>query len=293
MSMKPGIYRGMPFDEYLAIDAFSNSMATALRRSPAHLKASLEQKPDRDCFRLGSAMHTYALEGETAFCASYCIAGQCSAMKKDGYRCDNSGTLRNAGQWFCGVHGKTRVNDDARLVLKPEEFDQVRGMGNACASHPMLGKLLADSEGFREVTVLWLCPLTGILCKARPDAVACKREPWVVPDLKSTRDARRNAFMKSLFQFGYFTQAAHYLEGLQLNGVTVNHFVFGAVENTPPYACQPYRIEDDVVQAGRNELARLKVLYARCRETNEWPAYSDQIESITLPGYAWQDLEGV
>ena len=45
---EPGIYPGVPMDEYLGWDCASNSRLRRLRRSPAHLKAYLDDVEAKD-----------------------------------------------------------------------------------------------------------------------------------------------------------------------------------------------------------------------------------------------------
>ena len=65
--MKPGIYENLPVNEYLSIEAVSNSSLKSLNASPRHFWAchvAPEKTPvkETDAMRVGRAIHTMFLE---------------------------------------------------------------------------------------------------------------------------------------------------------------------------------------------------------------------------------------
>ena len=62
----PGVYPGVPFDEYRSWDAASQSMLKPGRKSMAHLRHAQKFPPDATAaMRLGSFLHSFCLEPET------------------------------------------------------------------------------------------------------------------------------------------------------------------------------------------------------------------------------------
>jgi hypothetical protein len=69
------------------------------------------------------------------------------------------------------------------------------------------------------------------------------------------------------------------------------HFVNIAVEKEPPYAVALYRIDEDSILRGANQLKQLKALYAECLKTNTWPAYGDKVRDISLPEWSAKRID--
>lgn len=285
----PGIYPGVPADQYHAWDAASNSRLSLLAHSPAHLQAALlAPKAPTDAQVLGTAAHTLTLEPER-FHASYVMVDQCTASTGKGERCANAGKVRIGEAWFCGTHLKGKEGDvDARAPLLPDVWDRVHRMAEAVHAHPAAAALLGLA-GDTEVSVVWTDPATGVVCKSRPDRLCGSEELQL--DVKTTEDASREAFTRSIFKFGYHRQGAHYIDGMAAHGVTIRHHALVAVEKTPPYGVAVYRIQDDAIEAGRTELRALLSTYAWCTERGEWPCYTTEITDISLPAWAWGQIE--
>ena len=51
-----------------------------------------------------------------------------------------------------------------------------------------------------------------------------------------------------------------------------------------------YRLTEDAIEGGRDQLRPLLARYAECVARNEWPAYSDEVQNIALPTWAWQQI---
>jgi len=120
------------------------------------------------------------------------------------------------------------------------------------------------------------------LLKGRLDIVATDSHgATTIADIKTTEDASPEAFSKTIAQYGYAQQAAHYLD---LLGAT--HFVFIAVEKTAPYAVGVYCLDPASVAMGRERNLRNLDLLESCQSSGHWPAYSSEIETISLPAWA-------
>jgi hypothetical protein len=77
-----------------------------------------------------------------------------------------------------------------------------------------------------------------------------------------------------------------------ITGEPLADFVFLTVEKAPPFAVGLYRLDTEALEYGER-LRRLALrLVAQCLEADRWPAYSDQIEPISLPPWAFQAAEG-
>lgn len=289
---EPGVYPGVSFADYHSWDAASNSRLTKLRRSPAHLKAYLEEPGQTtQALAIGRAVHSAVLEPDS-FGSQYVVAGQCEATKKgDGQRCGNQGiAYRSDAGWLCGVHAKGFVGfDNTRTVIS--DVDHAICLRIRDRVHSKKGvRLFLSGEGRAELSLLWTDEASGVLCKARHD----RHTPWLaggaIVDLKTTTDASPRAFERSIFNLGYNRQGAHYINGAKAHGLPVEHFVIIAVEKEPPFECAIYRVTEGALDAGEEQLRVLLARYAECLRTNEWPGYSDEAVDIALPDWAWTQV---
>lgn len=170
-----------------------------------------------------------------------------------------------------------------RIVIPAATHDAVRRMSDAVRQHPAARELLA--VGAREVSLLWRDASTGTDCKARIDWL---RPEIAAVDVKTTRDASPQGFPREAARYGYVIQAAHYELGAR--AVLRKPFDFWAwiaVEPEPPYAVGVYAADPPQVERAIEIVERAYALHARCRAAGAWPAYSDLIEPISLPEWAF------
>jgi hypothetical protein len=194
--------------------------------------------------------------------------------------------------------GEKRSNDDkarfadmdqraARLdgcVLREKDADDVRGMANALRSDKYAAGLLAKVDR-AEFPIEWECSTTGLLCKARIDALAMGGD--VAIDLKSTTNGEAKMFAKAIHSYGYSIQAAHYLAGIEATtGKRPAHYLLLVVESSAPYLVAHYRLGQRSIEKGERERLRLLDLLAECRATNAWPSYTQGFQEIDEPEWA-------
>lgn len=286
----PGVYPGVPMSRYHRWPGASNSRLSKLRQSPAHLKAYLDQPTDAAHFALGRATHSAILEPDD-FASNYVSAGRCSAIKKsDKLQCDNAGSIYAGGEWFCGTHGKGIGTFATATVLPPADYKATIGMRDSVLAHPKASRLLSG-KGEAELSAVWVDAESGVQCKARLDRYSPLIAGGAIVDIKTTEDASPRAFESSIYKWGYHRQAAFYLAAARATGLAAEHFVVVAVEKKPPFAVALYRITEGAIAAGEEQLKPLLATYGRCVETNTWPGYSENIEDIAIPAYAWNQIE--
>jgi exodeoxyribonuclease VIII len=166
-------------------------------------------------------------------------------------------------------------------VISRTDADLVMAMGRAVHGHPAAAYLLS-LPGKAETTHMWTDEATGLQCKCRPDWLV--DDGSLIVDLKTTEDASPAGFRKSIANFRYHVQASWYLDGLEhATGRRPEQFIFICVEKKPPHAVAVYAADVEMVAAGQVTATRDMLLLAECRDADYWPAYSDQIETISLP----------
>ncbi len=175
------------------------------------------------------------------------------------------------------------------FVLKPDDFDKCVLM-RASVRSKRTAQTLLGGEGDAEVSVLW--DEDGTLSRARADRMSWELKGGTIVDLKTTTDARVSEFERRIFQFGYHRQGAWYLRGFRTQ-VAVNHYAIIAVEKEPPFGVGVYRLTDEALDAGWQQIEPLLDLYRECVEKNDWPGYPDEVKDIGLPSWAWDKMEEV
>lgn len=271
VALTPGFHK-MSHGDYHRLDAVSNSRLSELLKSPAHLRYRLDNpKQDTDATAFGSAFHTSLLEPEV-FEATYVVMPKFDRRTKEGKAGHEAFTLMNDGKTFLDA-------DDREHCLR---------MADKIRKHPFAGAICGKIAD-RELVGMWLDPVSGLLCKMKIDGLAPAIK--TVVDIKTTKDARRREFEKSIFTYGYYRQAAMYLGGLEILGRKFDSFVNIAIEKEAPYELAVYRVKDDVVQLGRKQLASLMRLYKQCVTAQVWPGYPEEVQEIGISDWNQKLIE--
>jgi exodeoxyribonuclease VIII len=138
-----------------------------------------------------------------------------------------------------------------------------------------------SAPGKAEQSVYWTDPVTGILCRCRPDFW---REDDIIVDVKTTEDASPEEFSRSLAKWRYHVQAPFYMDGIELaTGRRPKGFVFLVVEKKPPYAVAAYTLDPESIELGRAEYRADLERLAECQRTDQWPGFGGTIQKIGVP----------
>lgn len=273
MTPDTGVFPGVPISTYHSWDAASNSRLTRLKRSPAHLKAYLDQPPEQThALVAGRAIHAAVLE-PTVFAEQY-VQGPPGDRRTKAVKAAWAELEDERGQGY---------------VLKPDDYAMCLAIRDSVCSRRSAAALLGG-DGDAELSLVWRDRETGILCKGRYDRLSPKLAGGTVVDLKSTRDASRLEFERSIFTYGYHRQGAFYLDGGKALGLELAHYTIIAVEKDPPYEVGIYRLTEGAIDAGRDQLRPLIDKYAACQRSGDWPGYPDHVFDISLPPWAWNRI---
>lgn len=269
-----GLTAGIPFEDYVRIDAVNQSVLGRMSKSAAHARAYMVEPPDstKEQHR-GLAGHVAVLEPKD-FGNRYSACPPCDKRTKEGK------SIWEAFQREAGV----------RTVLTRAEWDMAQSISKAVREHPAASRLLG-AKGTSELTAVWKDDATGLTCKGRIDRVAViDGEPWLL-DLKTTRDASPFKFSRAVAEYGYHRQAAFYIDGARALGSAVSKFAFIAIEKEPPFAVAVYELDPASIEQGRMECAALLRKYKACVESGIWPGYSAKVEPLRIPEWAFKGVE--
>lgn len=282
-----GIY-SLPESEYRAADAVANSDLKLVKRSPAHFYAARldpnrEPEIDTPSKLMGRALHCAILEPWTF--------GQRFVFVPEGAPKDLR-HLRNAAKPSQSTVDAIRWWDDfdagrgSREIIDKRLAATVQRAGASIRSHPELAGYL-NRPGTAEESIFATDPVTCVAVKIRPDWRVTIGGLRVMLDLKSTDDARPEAFARTAWNYGYFQGAAYYCDVHEWAGAgKVDLFLLAAFERDPPHAVKLYEVQEAELDRGRAMYRPALDLYAHCRSVNEWPAYSTDIEPLQFPSWA-------
>ena len=185
---------GLTNEAYHSLKAVSPSQIKILARSPLHyfdkfLAEDREKAEPTPAMLKGTALHTAVLEPE--------LWDSTIAVPPHSFDRRTKAGKELAAEFERESAGK--------IVLPPEDADEVRRMADAVRKHPA-ASLLLDMPGRREASYTWTDPTTGLECKTRPDWHSDNRQ--IVVDVKTCRDASRVEFAKAISNLDYHVQAA-------------------------------------------------------------------------------------
>lgn len=265
-----GLAQGVSHADYHAAPGVSKSGLDQFARSPAHFKAYLSgARIETDALRLGRLTHWAILEPQD------CKLVQAPDVDRR--------TKAGKAEWLEFLESLEGACAEA---VTADELAQIKAMRAAVYAHPKARALL-ERPGACEGSAWWIDRKSGELCRCRPDKFT---DDGFLLDLKTTCDASPESFSRSCLKYRYHVQAAFYSDGIHAaTGRVPFGFVFVAVEKTPPYGVGVYTLDPEAVELGRTLYRAELSALAQCRERQAWPAYSERIERINLPAWAYRE----
>ena len=272
-----GVTDGLP--------GYNSTRIKKARRSIAHM---LIEEPVTQALRIGSPFHTLVLEGEETYrrdvqVAPYEVTSRRCKAWREWLLAYEEKLMRQGWSSEAISASRQQVEDYALLV---EDDALVKRMADAVMSHSVARSIIEQAE--KEQSLWYIDEETGLLCKERTDLLL----PDILGDLKSTRDARPEPFMRDAYKYGYHISASHYqvgaekhLEDSQWSG----QFLFIAVESAEPHGVQIHLMGLDSMALGRFERDEglVKVLeWEEAGRPEVGPVYPEQINEVDLPRWA-------
>lgn len=274
---KPGIYHGVPMEEYLAWDAWSKSDLAEAAKSPeeAHYAYhTRDWKPSTPSQVFGTLAHTCLLEphrwppGDVAWIPGPYNSNPGRALKKD-------------------------AEERGFRVEKPETREAVEALCARARRHPWIADLLAGSEYEREVSAVARDPHTGLCLKARADL-------WMpgiatIGDLKTTTLRSDPAtFAPLLWAMDYALGAAHYLHVFsEATGMDVDVYLWVVAPQRPPHVPRVYVADDMTLEKADAFATHLRQIVSRCLATGEWPGPAERIETIGFRAWHAEQIDAL
>jgi len=176
-----------------------------------------------------------------------------------------------------------QIRDDTRsaglVPILRHEFDAALRMENAVLGSSA-GQLFA--VGRAEVSLSWVDEQTGVPLRGRVDWL----HPNAIVDVKTCDKASPTAIRRAVYDYGYTIQAAAYSEGVRACGLGILPFIFVFVEKAAPHLVTVAQLDEEAYAYGEQRWRDAIDLYDACVKADNWPAYSTDIETISLPAWA-------
>lgn len=256
--------------------SISSSGLSRILSSPARFWWQSTMNPKRDpvdtvALKQGRAAHCLFMDGQDAFTARFAILPEGLTLAK------------KEGKEFA-----EQAQTDGKTLLRWADWQTVKSLTDALAAHPLARA--AYTDGKAEQTMIWKDEETGVYLRARPDWLP--NEVARMFDYKTTRNAHKLAFSRSIYDYGYHQSAAHIMAGCRALGLgNPEHFYFIAQEKEPPYLIALYALNRDALEWGDVQNRAAIRLFAQCLERDHWPGYSESVEEIGLPSFATFQLQ--
>ena len=262
--VQSGLIPGIPIEEYHRMAGVSSTRLKKMSRSAAHYATNYDKGSKEKDF--GRLFHPVILEPGTV---DLLVAPDLN---------------KNSNAWK-----EWKAANAGSEIVAAKDMALLDGMAASVAAHPGASKLLYGGDGINESSGWWTDEESGELCRCRPDRY--RRDLGFIIDLKSAKDASRAGFEKDAEKLGYFLSAAMYWDGVEaVTGDYVKGFIFVAVEKEPPYAVGVYAYDMRSIEAGRMKYKRLLMDIADCKSSGKWPAYSDNIETISIKDWTLKEI---
>lgn len=301
----PGIYDGIPNEEYHRSPAVSNSQLKTFRESPAHYwyayldpEREKEEVKRPDYFVIGDLLHALCLEPDEVYDRYYCALNvkEYPAALRTAPEIEKA--LQAAGQPK-KKSGEKKADQVARLketcpdiqvwddlvqqhAQKPEHEGKIEISYDIWRkAHRALTKVMERAEakvllsdGLAELSIFAVCPDTGMMLKARPDWL--RLNFWII-DVKSATSAKPSFWSKKAADLGYHCQDAFYRYVFKLaTDKDPEGFGFITIEYEKAAICEPYEIDEAGKEAGDKQVHRDLGGLAACKEKDYWPGYTAQ-----------------
>lgn len=213
--------------------------------------SQMHPEPQSDSMKVGSALHCLAFFGEDKFKELYAVAPVDLDRR----------TKAGKETW-----AELTKKYDSDHLLTDEQNTQCLEMFKSLKSH--VGSSLL--RGRFEVDVKW--EMSGTKFAGRLDCL----DGSVIVDLKTTICARRSAFKRSVFDYGYDIQAESYSRSI--GGCT--KFFWVCVENSAPYSVAVYQADDNIFTLGRRRIEEALSVYKYCLDKGYWFGYPNEVQVL-------------
>lgn len=257
-------------DSYQQLPALRQSFIKGCLKSPLHA-ALRKQTPS---LQLGSLLDRLVKE-PSSFWMKHAREPEGDGRSKE---------VKDARKKF-----REECEKDDLIAVSADMYDKLKGMWGSIMNDPIAMRILEQSQP--DLTLVWDSGDTELpeeyrMNKAALDFAYKEGEHRMsVCDLKSCQDASPSGFMRSVFDWGYDIQAAHYMEGVEACGWQAGLWTWIAVESNEPYPCKVHYATDLTLEVGKKRIQKAMENLKSFMSDKRKRAYGPKINPIDPPGW--------
>ena len=255
------------------------SSSTLRRFRQSQLHAMQEVVEPTTAMQIGSAAHSLIVEGENAFNNEVAVI--------------SGSPHTNANKQL-----KRDYLDRGMLVITQDKRDMLFQMKDNLIEEAR--KFLDVDQG--EYPGVFVKPYENalywweqdVLLKLRSDVIRYpviqpySDESIVVIDYKTTSDCSVSGFTRSIRRYQYDLQAAFYRRGYQKAGFKVEDFLFVAQETKHPYATKIFKMNDEDMDRGWEQLEKSLVDFKAVKDGEKPSIYNSPNIVEVMLGYEFE-----
>jgi hypothetical protein len=245
--------------EYFGFNnAFGSTDLNKALKSPAHVKVKIEQTPQ---MALGSLLHTKVLRPHLF----------------KGVVFEGDKRTKEGKSLYDSLLADGAKSSD---IIKFTEMEKLNAMHESIIK--TTGNLFESPTIVKETAGIFT--EDNVHLRIKPDA-RCTSGFYII-DLKKTQDLSGDSFSRSCMTYGYYLQAAFYLDtASKIDGKEYTEFLIVAVEESAPYGCRMFQMDVSAINYGRHMYKKALQIIKECVKNNDWPCYSKEIEFLSTPSW--------
>ncbi len=256
----------------------SNSELREVATNPARWLAGMANDETKQT-EWGTLVDALALDG-AGFEKRFAIAPATYPAKESAKK--DAAMIEKPWNWNANYCGEWRDGQEraGKIVVKNADFEAGKQAAEALLEDPRISTLIQDSDKQVMVTGEYhdretklTIPLRGLI-----DIVPTLESTYSksLGDLKTCTFAAPNAWPKVVFERGYHTQAALYLDlYTAATGEDRIDFVHVLQESFSPYAVGRRVLSAEFIELGRVQYISALQRYCACLKADVWPGYDD------------------
>lgn len=276
---KSGVFLGMDEAEYHSRNELSSTGTRGLlpeyKGSPKKFQWARSHRRESRAFDVGHAVHAKVLG----------VGGEIVT-----YPPEHLTPSGNVSTKAATVAWESEQRANGLVPISPADALHIDAMAEAVLAHPT-ARHYFELASDREVSVF--ADVDGVPSRARFDALSPMDAAYMVAvDLKTTDDATKAGFERSVAKWGYEVQQAHYEAVYEAaTGRTIDDFVFVAIEKSGPHEVGVHKLPEVWVEMGKEKAEQARRIYAECTETGIWPGYAEDVTYLDPPTWLMFDHE--
>lgn len=247
----------MKAQDYFAMPGVSSHMLIEMIRSPLHcwakyLDSKRPHEPPTAAQGLGTLVHTLALT-PALFSEEYIVPKVINRRTR------------------AGKAAYTALLRTGKQLITQKDFQTASAMVQAIHQHPLARLLFTEGEPEKIITITREAALLPL--KGRLDWWG--HQPRIV-ELKTAANASKDAFLRTVYGYGYHLSAAYYqMLASRLTQTPAPHIphTFVVVEPKPPYAVGVYETSETLLGQGRELWESQLARFDACWLQQDWPGY--------------------